>query len=134
MASSSAPSPFSAPGSPTEAPVLSPLQTSLLAGSAGRSPLQDLDSSIPSSSAAPGRQALRKRDRDWGNRLPRNWQWYDASDEREEQKRERRKSYPTAGHAHMLHAPQSLKKFDRILKLVSTATSSEHDTHPLQLA
>lgn len=48
----------------------------------------------------------------------RSWAWYDEVDEREEQKRERRRSYGDRGHAYLLNVPQSMKKCHRVLRLV----------------
>eukprot|EP00798_Chlamydomonas_sp_ICE-L_P032558 gene32558-17277_t len=80
--------------------------------------MQDLLSvaALPSESEA--LKMLPKKDIDWGIRVPRSWVWYDENEEREEQKKDRRKTYPTAGHAHMLNVPQSQKKLDRILDMI----------------
>lgn len=45
--------------------------------------------------------------------------WYDEMDEREERRKELRRHYPGMGHAHLMNAPQSMKKMNRIIKLVS---------------
>lgn len=56
---------------------------------------------------------------DLGQRKPRDWAWYDEDDERQEMRRDMGKLFPTAGYTHVRNIPQSLKKMDRIVKLVS---------------
>lgn len=49
----------------------------------------------------------------------RTWLWYDESDERQERDKERLRSrYGGVGSAHLLDVPQSMKKMDRIVRLV----------------
>ncbi|KAG2444998.1 hypothetical protein HYH02_008868 [Chlamydomonas schloesseri] len=63
-----------------------------------------------------------------GRRQSRNWMWYDVGDEREERRKERQRlawalgdgpgAEAEMGLAHLLDVPQSMKKMQRIVKLV----------------
>ncbi|KAG2430929.1 hypothetical protein HXX76_009900 [Chlamydomonas incerta] len=61
-----------------------------------------------------------------GRRQARNWMWYDEEDEREERRKERRRfawamgpgGEEVQGAAHLMDVPQSMKKMQRIIKLV----------------
>lgn len=63
----------------------------------------------------------------------RTWQWYDLTDEKEERQRAKLRKYPDAGHVVALNIPQSLKKMNRVLRVVRRLSYSEamHQLYPL---
>ncbi|GIL78141.1 hypothetical protein Vretifemale_7563 [Volvox reticuliferus] len=95
----------SAPTTTTSsAPVQNPLQAALAAASGSR-PLEQLGQAV---GATKGRR-----------RQKRTWMWYDEDDEREERRQERaREQYHNVGTAYMSNITQSVKKMNRIVRLV----------------
>ncbi|GLI63358.1 hypothetical protein VaNZ11_006289 [Volvox africanus] len=88
----------------SSAPVQNPLQAALAAAS-GSQPLEQL-----------GRAARVTKGR---RRQKRTWMWYDEDDEREERRNERaREQYHNVGTAYMSNITQSVKKMNRIVRLV----------------
>ncbi|GIL58062.1 hypothetical protein Vafri_13267 [Volvox africanus] len=88
----------------SSAPVQNPLQAALAAAS-GSQPLEQLGQAV---SATKGRR-----------RQKRTWMWYDEDDEREERRQERaREQYHNVGTAYMSNITQSVKKMNRIVRLV----------------
>ena len=63
---------------------------------------------------------------DFGERKPREWVWWDPKEERQEMRRDHAKLYPTAGVTYVRHIPQSMKKLNRITRLVSIAHTCMH--------
>ncbi|KAG2495952.1 hypothetical protein HYH03_005882 [Edaphochlamys debaryana] len=102
---------------PPAAPVQNPLQAALAeaaAASRSRAPTEAAEAgSLDEASRAAAATGRSRRG------VGRTWVWYDESDEREERRKERqRQQYGDAGTTYMLDVPQSMKKMDRILKLI----------------
>ncbi|KAJ9512291.1 hypothetical protein QJQ45_012924 [Haematococcus lacustris] len=99
--------PASSQGAPASA-ADSPATTSVAIPSA--SPLQSLGKTVAQlTQSSPGQQYRKHL---------RPWRWYDDWDERQWQKQEILKQWDGSGYAHLKSIPHSMKKVDRILRLV----------------
>ncbi|KAL6763743.1 hypothetical protein V8C86DRAFT_2489439 [Haematococcus lacustris] len=99
--------PASSQGAPA-ASADSPAATSVTIPTA--SPLQSLGKTVAQlTQSSPGQQYRKHL---------RPWRWYDDWDERQWQKQEILKQWDGSGYAHLKSIPHSMKKVDRILRLV----------------
>ncbi|GFR44693.1 hypothetical protein Agub_g5688 [Astrephomene gubernaculifera] len=118
LAASSDAASTSSPSQPAQNPLQAALQAAEAARASGSVAAADgtsgeaLSGTLRAAAAAGGAAGR-------GRRKARNWMWYDESDEREERAKERQRAqYGNAGTAHLLDVPQSMKKMQRIVKLV----------------